>query len=107
MIKAFAMNSTKNLHEVSAIYFFVLAFAYAIAGLAFRNNLVIDPALLAMRILDIPFALVALLYGGSALYLELNEGEDTPTTWSIIVVAGCILLFGLVVFVNLAFPSRI
>ncbi len=101
------MNSLKNLHDVSAIYFFVLAFVYAIAALAFRNNLIVDPATLTMRILDIPFAFVALLYGGSALYLELNEGEDTPTAWSIVVVAGCILLFGLVVFVNFAFPSRI
>lgn len=107
MLPAFVMNSLKNLHEVSAIYFFVLAFVYAIAGLAFRNNLIVDPALLAMRILDMPFALMALLYGGSALYLELNEGEETATPWSIVVVAGSILLFGLVVFVNFAFPSQL
>ncbi|MFH1012258.1 MAG: hypothetical protein V1760_00735 [Candidatus Peregrinibacteria bacterium] len=101
------MDTSKNIHEVSAIFFFILAFSYVIAALAFRNDLMVPWATLFMRILDIPFALVALLYGGSTLYLQLNEGEENATPWSIIIIATCILLFGLVVFVNFAFPSQI
>ncbi|MFH0837677.1 MAG: hypothetical protein V1880_00205 [Patescibacteria group bacterium] len=101
------MDSLKNLHEVSAKCFFVLAFAYAFSALAFRNGFFENGSLLFMQIMDVPFAFVALLYGGSALALELNEGEETPTAWSVLVVAACILLFGAVVFVNFAFPSRL
>lgn len=101
------MNSLKNVHEVSAIYFFIFAFVYIFAILAFRNQVAADTAMIVMRISDIPFALVALLYGGSTLYLQLNENEDVATAWSIIIAAVCILLFALVVFANFAFPSRI
>ncbi|PIZ74325.1 hypothetical protein COY07_00870 [Candidatus Peregrinibacteria bacterium CG_4_10_14_0_2_um_filter_43_11] len=101
------MNQIKSIHSVSAIYFFILAFTYVIAALAFRNDIMANSAITLMRMLDTPFALIALLYGGSTLYLELNgEGENTHP-WSILIVAGCIVLFGLVVFMNFAFPSVI
>lgn len=101
------METAKNLHEVSAFYFFILGFAYVFLALAFRNGLIVDWALLFMRLFDIPLALVALIYGGTTLYLQLNENEETVNPWSIVIVAACILLFGLVVFVNFAFPSKL
>ena len=101
------MQTVKNLHDVSALYFFVLGFVYVLLALVFRNGFFVDGALLWMRILDIPFALISLLYGGSTLYLQLNEEEETVSPWSVIIVAACILLFGLVVFVNFAFPSKL
>jgi uncharacterized membrane protein YhaH (DUF805 family) len=101
------MEKIKNIHQISAWYFFLLAFTYVITVLMFRNNIATDLTILIMRLLDIPFALVALLYGGSTLYLQLNENEEVATPWAIFIVAVCILFFSLVVFINFAFPSQI
>lgn len=102
------MNTTKNLHNVSANLFFFLAFFYVFAALAFRNDFYASVMIFFMRLLDVPFASIALLYGGSGLYLQINEGkEDSGSAWSIVIFAACLLLFGAVVFVNFAFPSQL
>jgi len=102
------MNTTKNLHDVSAVLFFVLAFAYVAVALAFRNDFMASAAIFLMRLLDVPFALAALLYGGSGLYLQINEGkEEADSAWGYIIFAFSLLLFGLVIFINFAFPSQL
>jgi len=102
------MNNIKNLHDVSALYFFVFAFAYIVMALAFRNGFYMDVSSVAIRILDIPFAMVSLLYGGSTLYLQIGDEEDEGASpWIMVIVAISLLLFGLVVFINFAFPSVI
>lgn len=104
------MNSLKNLHEVSAFYFFLLAFAYVLLALAYRNDMAADVSMMLMRILDMPFAFVALLYGGTTLYLQMQPGEgeqEETSPWIMVIFAACLLLFGLVVFVNFAFPSKL
>ena len=102
------MSTTKNLHDVSANLFFVFAFLFIGAALAFRNQFHADAMIFLMRLLDIPFAFIGLLYGGSGLYLQVNEGkEDEGSVWGIIIFALCLLLFGAVVFVNFAFPSQL
>ncbi len=100
------MDTTKNLHDVSATVFFVLAFVYVVAALAFRNNFMSSFMVFLMRLLDIPFVMTALLYGGTGLSLQINEGkEDTGSVWNIIIFAACLILFGAVVFINFAFKS--
>jgi len=100
------MKTAKNIHNVSASFFFLLAFFYVFAALAFRNDYYASMMIFLMRLLDIPFAFIALLYGGSGLYLQINEGKDeVASAWSIIIFAFCLILFGAVVFVNFAFPS--
>lgn len=100
------MNTAQNIHNASSDLFFILAFLYVFAALAFRNDFNAAAMIFLMRLLDIPFAFFALLYGGSGLYLQINEGkEDAASAWSIIIFAFCLILFGAVVFMNFAFPS--
>ncbi len=102
------MEKVKNLHDVSAIYFFIIAFIYIFAALSFRNGFLVDYSAIAMRILDIPFALVSLMYGTSTLYLQIGSNdEETTNPWVMIIFAISILLFAFVVFLNFAFPSQI
>ena len=102
------MNTTKNLHDVSAVLFFILAFAYVAVALTFRNDYMASLMIFLMRLLDIPFALSALLYGGSGLYLQINEGkENSESVWGYVIFAFSLLLFGLVIFINFAFPSQL
>jgi hypothetical protein len=102
------MSNAKNLHDISAIYFFIFAFIYVFAVLAFRNGVMVDIATTAMRIFDIPFAMVALMYGGSTLYMQVSEEDEEETSpWAMVIFAACLLLFGFVVFLNFAFPSQL
>ena len=102
------MTNAKNLHDVSAIYFFILAFIYVFAALSFRNSFMIDYATVAMRVLDIPFAMVSLMYGASTIYMQIgSDDEESTNPWIMVIFAICILLFAFVVFLNFAFPSKI
>lgn len=104
------MDKIKSLHSVSSVYFFILALAYVGMVLAFRNGFMADSFLAIMRILDIPFAFVSLLYGGSTLALQINMGRDEesgPSPWVLVILAVCLVLFGIVVFINFAFPSQL
>jgi uncharacterized RDD family membrane protein YckC len=102
------MDTTKKIHDVSAALFFLLAFGYLFAALAFRNGYYPSLMIFGMRLLDIPFAALSLLYGGTGLHLQINEAkEDADSVWGILIFALCLVLFGIVVFMNLAFPSRL
>ncbi len=104
------MDKIKNLHSVSSVYFFILALIYIVMVLAFRNGFLADFFLALMRIMDIPFAFVSLLYGGSTLALQMNMGreeDEGSSPWILVVLAVCLLLFGAVVFANFAFPSQL
>lgn len=102
------MTNAKNLHDVSATYFFIIAFIYVFAALSFRNNFMVDYSTVAMRILDIPFAMVSLMYGASTLYLQIgSNNEEDANPWVMVIFAISILLFAFVVFLNFAFPSQL
>lgn len=100
------MNNLKNLNVVSATFFFLLAFLYVASAYLIRNGLYGDFALFFIRIADMPFLLVSLLYGASTLLLDLDEPkEDSP--WTTIIFASCLVIFGLAVFLNFGLPSKI
>ena len=104
------MDKIKSLHDVSSFYFFLLAFAYVVMVLAFRNDFMADFFLAIMRILDIPFAFVSLLYGFSTLALQISAGREEEagvSPWILVILVICLLLFGGVVFVNFGFPSQL
>jgi len=103
------MNKIKNLHSVASVYFFIFALAYGVMALAFRNAFMAEFFLDIMRILDIPFAFVSLLYGFSTLALQLNLEKDESggvSPWILVILTVCLLLFGGVIFINFAFPSQ-
>ena len=102
------MDTTKKIHDVSASLFFLFAFAYVFAALAFRNDYWPSLMIFGMRLLDLPFAALSLIYGGTGLFLQVNEAkEDSDSVWGILIFAICLVLFAAAVFVNLAFPSKL
>jgi len=102
------MDTTKKIHDVSAFLFFLFAFAYVFAALAFRNDYWPSLMIFGMRLLDLPFAAISLIYGGTGLHLQVSEAkEDSDSVWGILIFAICLVLFGAAVFVNLAFPSKL
>ena len=104
------MHKIKNLHDISGFFFFVLAFAYVAMVLALRNSYLPDFFLSMMRILDLPFAFIALLYGASTLGMQLKTdaaGQIKNGGWMISIALGALILFSLVALMNFAFPPII
>lgn len=104
------MEKIKDLHDASSFWFFVMAFFYVAMVLGLRNGYLVDFFLSWMRILDLPFALVALLYGGTALSLQLGygKGEETKNSgWMLIIFTACLLLFSVLILINFGFPATI
>ena len=101
------MNIIKNLNKVSAFYFFLIAFIYVASALYFRSDLYVDLTTVIMRIMDIPLALTALIYSGSTIYLQISEGRQYGAPlWGIIIFTICLIIFGVVVFINFALPGK-
>lgn len=104
------MEKIKTLHDASSFWFFVTAFLYVAMVLALRNGYLVDFILGIMRILDMPFAFVSLLYGISTLLLQLEydgEGEVKNTGWFLAICIVGMLLFAIVAFMNFAMPALI
>lgn len=102
------MNTAKNLHDISAIYFFALAFLYVISALALRNGF--HPTVFEgiMRIFDLPFAFVGLFYGGSTIYLQMKGRNDEGISpWVMVLFTFCMIIFAFMVFLTFAFPSKL
>ena len=102
------MEKIKNIHDASSFWFFVLAFLYMAMVLALRNGYLVDFLLSFMRILDLPFAFIALLYGGTTLVLQLNfdKAEDIENSgWTLVIFIICLLLLGFVAVMNFGFPA--
>ena len=104
------MEKIKNIHDASSFWFFVTAFLYVAMVLALRNGYLADFVLGMMRILDMPFALVSLLYGITTLLLQLEydeEGEVKNTGWFLAICITGMVLFAIVAFMNFAMPALI
>jgi len=108
--KSFEMEKLKNLQDVSSFYFFVLAFLYIAMVLSIRNGFLPDVNVSLMRILDMPFALVALLYGGTSLALQLSfdeQGQLKDKSWTKVIFVGVFILFVAVALMNLVSAPQI
>ncbi len=102
------MEKIKNLNTVSQFLFFLMAFLYIALVLAFRNGFMADLNVVLMRVLDLPFAFIALVYGGSTLALQFSfdkGGNLKSFGWSVGIFVVCLGLFTTVAIINFAFPA--
>mgnify|MGYP003565061315 FL=1 len=70
----------------------------------FSNNYFTSTTLIINRILDIPFALTALIYGLSSIYLQLDEKAHNKAKISFIIIT--LLIFLLLLYINLFVPDK-
>lgn len=87
------LESTKNIKDVSSIFFGVLAFVYLIAWLLLANNVIPEIAKVLFDFLDLPVYLTGgtLLSSRLILSLSLTDTEDAPKAWAIWILVFAIL----------------
>jgi len=96
----------EQVHNTSVFFFFLIAFIYVLAVLLFRNDVYAGLSLIIMRVLDVPFAAIALTYGATSLILQIEEDKkDETSPWVMVIVAVSLIMFIAVATLNFAFPS--
>lgn len=98
------MKTADNIKKVALIFFLILGLAHIISGLMFSNNYGMPASLIINRILDIPFAMAALIYGLSSIYTEMNEKSHKLANIAFIAIS--LLIFVLLLYINLLVPDK-
>ena len=91
---------TKYLHSLSAFFFYPLGLSFFIAYLFFRNDIGGIWTQWWMQIADLPMAFVALVYGGTSLYLSLTNKEHPSRILAIMIGTVLIVVFAFLYALN-------
>lgn len=100
------MNQLKNIQSVAGLFFY--AFGFALFGLIFliHNQFYGELPIVILKILDLPFALISLLYGLSSLRLSLGDDVKSDLIDAILIFLG-VFAFILLLYLNFAFQDFI
>lgn len=81
-----------------------LGLTHILSGLMFANNFFMPTSMVLNRVLDIPFAMMALVYGLLSVYVNIDEkARNMP---KIAFIAICAIIFLLLLYVNLFIPDK-
>jgi len=94
-----------NIKKVSLILFIVLGIAHILTGLMMTENIGLPYTFIANRILDIPFAMIALIYGLSSIKAGLKN--DDHKILNIFLIVFALLIFVGLVYINIFIPDKI
>jgi hypothetical protein len=95
-----ALNTTvENIKKVSLVFFIILGVLHIFSGLMASNNYYMPTTFIMNRVLDIPFAMSALLYGLSNIYASVYEHHQKVASYILSGIA--LLVFLLLIYINL------
>jgi hypothetical protein len=99
------MKTAENIKKVALVFFLVLGIIHIISGLMMTNGYFMPTTLIINRIMDIPFAMSALLYGISVIYTNMSEKKHKMANIAFILIS--VLVFGLLIYINLFIPDKV
>lgn len=111
------MKFLRNLHSASEILFFLLGGAYLVAYIFYRNNFYVYPAEIYIRLADIPFAFICIIFAATGLRMSFNhqlstfeekrndQYIDAPLLDAFLFIFG-LILFMMVLFMNFTFLDQ-
>lgn len=99
------MKTANNLKKVALVVFIVVGLVHILSGLMVSNNYYPETSLIINRVLDIPFAMTALVYGFISIYLKVDESKRKST--SIALIAVSILIFMGLAYINFLVPDKL
>lgn len=98
------METAQNLKKIALIFFIILGLGHIISGLMMANAYFLPFSMIANRILNIPFAISALVYAFSSIASSLKAGKHTIT--NIIFIVLTLFIFIALTYINLFVPDR-
>lgn len=105
-----ASNSRLNtdilapVRQTALIFFFLIGLTHIVSGLMASNELGLPLSNLINKILDIPFAIIATIFGLSNFPIS----SQNPRKGLYLALMGviCLLVLGVLVYINLLIPDR-
>jgi hypothetical protein len=100
----------KDLQQVAELLFFLLGILILVALALLSNNLFALEVEYFLRLVDIPFALICLIFAGTSFRLSLKDPDnhtklkEAPLVDAFLVILGLALL-AIVLIINLALPD--
>ncbi len=91
---------TSYLHKLSGILFYIFGTFFFVAYLFLRNEIIPAWAKWWLNAMDLPMAVISILYGGISLYLSLKRPESTSKGLAIAIAVPLVALFTLIVVLN-------
>ncbi|MGL5831557.1 MAG: hypothetical protein ACRCZE_05435 [Candidatus Altimarinota bacterium] len=90
--------------QTALIFFFLIGLTHIISGLMASNELGLPLSNLINKVLDIPFAIIATIFGLSNFPIS----SQNPRKGLYLAVMGviCLLVLGVLVYINLLIPDR-
>lgn len=98
------MKTIENIKKVALVLFLVLGMVHITSGLMFANGYFMPTSMVINRVLDIPFAMTAVIYGSMVIYTGIDEkSRKVP---GIILIAVSLLIFAFLIYINLFIPDK-
>lgn len=88
------------LQQVSGFFFYILGLSLFVGYVCMRNDVFPNHAAVWMQTADLPFALAAIVYGGTSLYASLRAGGSSSRVLAWSIAVPLLVLFGLIVTMN-------
>lgn len=98
------MKTAENVKKIALVFFIILGSSHIVSGLMTANNYLMPISLVMNRILDIPFAMTALIYGLASIYVKMPENKHKIA--NIAFGALSILIFAGLLYINLLTPDK-
>ncbi|MFA6528641.1 MAG: hypothetical protein WCT46_03815 [Candidatus Gracilibacteria bacterium] len=98
-------KTLQNINHIAFIFFAVLGATHILAMLSMANGYLPGTAKTIYQIMDIPFLLSALIYGGSAFQIGLNKIGLRSQVLTTILITFLSIIFLLALYTNFFFPD--
>ncbi|MBU0667694.1 hypothetical protein KJ951_01240 [Patescibacteria group bacterium] len=98
------MKTAENIKNVALILFIILGITHITSGLMLSNGYFMPTSMIINRVLDIPFAMTALIYAFMTIYTGIDEkSRKIP---SIVMIIITLLIFLTLLYINLFIPDK-
>lgn len=98
------MKTAENIKKVALVLFLILGTAHILSGLMFANGYLLPTSMVLNRVLDIPFAMMALIYGCMVVYTGIDEKKRNIA--KMVMIGVCLLIFIILIYINLFIPDK-
>lgn len=103
-LQKLSVKTAENIKKVALALFLLLGTVHIISGLMFTNGYLMPTSMVINRVLDIPFAMMAVVYGCMVIYTGIDEKKRKGASIAMIVVS--LLIFAILIYINLFIPDK-
>lgn len=97
-------DELKTLRQISLIFFFIIGGTHILTGLFISQNMLMPLSNIINRVLDIPFALIGLVYGLS--HTKLAQDSPYRKYYYYLMIFITLLVLAVMLYINFL-PDRI